>query len=111
MYPPKVQPLDLTKLGDHPFQHLPLKEATELLYESNQIVCVKGDKGDSEISLVLACLQETVEVNRKKVMAKYFVQDPFNPTRVLEDSEKFVEVKRIICILTPYKDHQYIFTT
>ena len=58
--PSKVQPLDLTKLGDYPLQHLPQKEATELLYESNQIVCVKGDKGDSEISLALACLQENV---------------------------------------------------
>ena len=29
--PPKVHPLDLTKLGDHPLQHFPQKEATELL--------------------------------------------------------------------------------
>lgn len=77
---PKVQPLYFTKLGDHPLQHLPQKEAKELLYEWNQMVCVKGDKGDSENSLVPACLQENVEVNRKKVMAKVYVQDPFNPT-------------------------------
>ena len=61
----------------------------ELLYESNQIVCVKGDKGDSENSL-----------------AKVFVQDPFNLTWFLEDSKKYVEVKHIVCILTSYKDHQ-----
>lgn len=30
---PKVQPLYLTKLGDHPLQHLPQKEAKELLYK------------------------------------------------------------------------------
>ena len=70
---------DLTRLGDHPLHHFPQKEATELLYESNQMVCVKGDKGDSENSSVPACLQEKVEGNRKKVMVKIFVQDPFNP--------------------------------
>ena len=73
-------PFYLTQLGEHPLQHLPLKEATELLHVSNQMICVEGDKGDTENSLVLACLQENVEVNRKKVMAKVFVQDPFKPT-------------------------------
>ena len=106
MGPPKVQPQDLTRLGDHPLHHFPQMEATELLYESNQIVCVKGDKGGSENSSVPACLQENVEVNRKKVMVKIFVQDPFNPAWFLEDFEKYVEVKRIMCILTSYKDHQ-----
>ena len=36
-------------------------------------------------------------------MPKVFVQDPFNPTWFLEDSEKYVEVKRIMCF---FKDHQ-----
>ena len=31
------------------------------------------DKGDSEIILVLACLQENAKVGTKKVMAKMFV--------------------------------------
>ena len=45
---PDVQPLDLTKLGDyHSVQHMPQKEVTEFLYTSNQIVCVKDDKGGS----------------------------------------------------------------
>ena len=105
MGPPKVQPQDLTRLRDHPLHHFPQKEDTELLYESNQIVCVKGDKGDSENSSVPACLQENVEVNRKKVMVKIFAQDPFNPAWFLEDFEKYVKVKRIMCILTSYKDH------
>ena len=91
-------PFYLTQLGEHSLQHMPLKEATELLHESNQMVCVEGDKGDTENSLLLACLQENVEVNRKKVMAKVFVQDLFNPTWFLEDSESYVEVKRIICV-------------
>ena len=69
MGPPKVQPQDLTRSGDHPLHHFPHNETTELLYESNQIVCVKGDKGDSENSSVPACLQENVEVNRKKSYA------------------------------------------
>ena len=42
--PPDVQPVDFTKLGDHPsVQHLPQKQITEILYTSNQIVCIKGD--------------------------------------------------------------------
>ena len=78
--PPDVQPLDLTKLGDHhSVQQMPQKEVTEFLYTSNQIVCVKHDKGCPENTLVLACLQENVKVGIKKVMAKIFVQDPFNP--------------------------------
>ena len=35
--PPDVQPLDLTKLGDHhSVQQMPQKEVTEFLYTSNQ---------------------------------------------------------------------------
>ena len=48
--PPDVQPLDLTKLG----KHMPQEEVTEFLYTSNQIVCVKHDKGGSENTWVLA---------------------------------------------------------
>ena len=79
MGPPDVQPLDLTTLGEPAAQLLPQKETTECLYKSNQIVRVKGDKGDSENSLVLACLQENAKVGMRKVKAKTFVQDPFNP--------------------------------
>ena len=72
--PPDVQPLDLTKLGDHhSVQQMPQKEVTEFLYTSNQIVCVKHDKGCPENTLVLACLQENVKFGIKKVMAKIFV--------------------------------------
>ena len=66
----------------------------------------KHDKGFPENTLVLACLQENVKVGIKKVMAKIFVQDPFNPICFSENSEKYVEVDSIICILTTYKHNQ-----
>ena len=44
--PPDVHPLDFTKLGHHhSVEHMPQKEVTEFLYTSNQLVCVKDDKG------------------------------------------------------------------
>ena len=85
---------------------MPQKEVTDLLYTSNQIVCVQDDKGGSENPLVLACRQENAKFGIKKVMAKIFVQDPFNPIRFSEDSEKYIEVESIICILTSYKHNQ-----
>ena len=39
-------------------------------------------------------------------MVKIFVQDPFNPICFSEDSEKYIEVDSIICILTSYKHNQ-----
>ena len=52
------------------------KEVTEFLYTSSQIVCVKDDKGGSEITLVLACLQENaiVSMKKKKSMAKFLLE-------------------------------------
>ena len=38
--------------------------------------------------------------NSTKVMAKIFVQDPFNPICFSENSEKYSEVDSIICIVT-----------
>ena len=85
---------------------MPQKEVTGFLYTSYQVVCVQDDKGGSENPLVLSCLQENAKVGIKKVMAKIFVQDPFNPICFLEDSEKYLEVESIICILTSYKHNQ-----
>ena len=82
---------------------MPQKEVTEFLYASNQIVCVKDDKGGSEITLVLACLQENAKVGLIKVMAQIFVRDPFNPICFSEDPEKYIEEESIICILTSNK--------
>ena len=68
MGPPDVQPLDLTKLEDHHSVHFSSKtHATEI---GNRvfvhIVYVKDDKVGSEITLVLACLQENAKVGIKK---------------------------------------------
>ena len=72
---PGVQPLDLTKLGDyHSVQHMPQKEVTKFLYTSNQIVCVKDDKGGSNITLVLVCLQENAKVGIKKWWPKFLFE-------------------------------------
>ena len=64
---------DATEIGNRGFVH---------------IVCVKDDKVGSEISLVLTCLQENAKVGIKKVMARIFVRDPFNPICFSEDAEK-----------------------
>ena len=65
--PPDVQPLDLTKFGDHhSVQHMPQKEVTEFLYTSSQIVCVKNDKNGPEITLILAFLQDNAKIGMKK---------------------------------------------
>ena len=67
---PDVQTFHLTKLGDHhSIQHMPQKEFS---YFSNQIVCVKDGKGGSEITLVLACLQENAKVSIKKSNGQIF---------------------------------------
>ena len=61
--PPDVQPCDLTKLGDHhSLQHMPQKEVTVFLYTSNQIVCVKDDRGGSEITLIIAAYQRMLKL-------------------------------------------------
>ena len=39
-------------------------------------------------------------------MAKFFVQDPFNPICFSENSENCIEVDSIICILTSYKHNE-----
>ena len=39
-------------------------------------------------------------------MAKIFVLDPFNPICFSQDSEKYIEEKSNICILTSYKHNQ-----
>ena len=61
--PPDVQPLDLTKLGDHhSVQQMPQKEVTEFLYTSYQIVCVKHDKWCPENILVLAAYRRMLKL-------------------------------------------------
>ena len=38
----------------------------------------------------------------KRVKAKVFIQDPFNPVLLTGDSEKYVNVCNIVCVLTSY---------
>ena len=55
---------------------------------------------------ILACLQENVKVGIKKVIVKTFVQDPFNPICFSENTEKYIQLDSIICILTSYNYNQ-----
>ena len=50
----------------------------------------------------MACLQEDVTVGMKRVKAKVFVQDPFNPVLFMEHAERYVDVSNIVCALTCY---------
>ena len=38
----------------------------------------------------------------KRMKAKVFIQDPFNPVLFTEDSERYVNVCNIVCALTSY---------
>ena len=38
----------------------------------------------------------------QRVKAKVFIQDPFNPVLFTEDSERYVDVRNIVCALTSY---------
>ena len=38
----------------------------------------------------------------KRVKAKAFIQDPFNPVLFTEDAERYVDVSNIVCALTCY---------
>ena len=48
---------------------------------------------------LMACLQEDVSVGMKRVKAKVFVQDPFNPVLFTENTERYVDVSNIVCAL------------
>ena len=50
----------------------------------------------------MACLQENMSVGMKRVNAKLFIQDPFNPMLFAEDAERYVDVSNIVCALTCY---------
>ena len=39
-------------------------------------------------------------VGMQRVKAKVFIQDPFNPVLFTEDSERYVDVRNIVCALT-----------
>jgi len=99
---PTVQPLDFTVLSEAASVPVPHRETTETFYKQSQIVCVKADSSDTRQLFIMACLQENVSVGMKRVKAKVFIQDPFNPVLFTEDVERYVDVSNIVCALTCY---------
>ena len=59
-------------------------------------------KSDTRQLFIMACLQEDVTAGMKRVNAKVFVQDPFNPVLFTEHAERYVDVSNIVCALTCY---------
>ena len=85
---------------------MPHREKTETFYKLRQIVCVKADSIDTRQLFIMACLQENVSVGMKRVKAKVFIQDPFNPMLFTEDAERYVDVSNIVCALTCHNYHK-----
>ena len=81
---------------------VPHSETTETFYKQSQIVCVKADSSDTRQLFIIACLQDNVSDGMKRVKAKVFIQDPFNPVLSTEDAERYVDVINIVCALTCY---------
>jgi hypothetical protein len=105
---PTVQTIDFATLSESAAVSSAHKKTTETLYKLSQIVCVKTDSSDTHQLFVIALLQENVSVGMKRVKAKVFNQDPFNPVLFTEEEEKFVEVNNIVCALTCYNYHEDI---
>ena len=97
-----VHPLDFTVLSEAAAVPVPHRETTETLYKLSRIVCVKADSNDSSQLFIIACLQENMSAGIKRVEAKVFIQDPFNPVLFTEDGERYIDVSNIVCALTCY---------
>ena len=95
-----VQSLDFTMLSEAAAVPVPYRETTETFYKLSQIVCVKADSSDTHQLFIMACLQENVSVGMKRVKAKVFIQDSFNPLLFREDAEEYVDVSNIVFALT-----------
>ena len=65
---------------------------TETFYKLSQIVCVKADSSDTRQLFIMVCLQENVSVGMKRVKAKVFIQDHFNPVLFTEDAERYMSM-------------------
>ena len=105
---PTVQPIDFATLSESAAVPSAHRETTETLYKLSQIVCVKIDSSDTHQLFIIAFLRENVSVGMKRVKAKVFIQDPFNPVLFTEVEEKYVEVNNIVCALTCYNYHEDI---
>ena len=93
---------DFTVLSEVAAVTVPHRETTETFYKLSQIVCVRADSSDTRQLFIMACLQENVSVGMKRVKAKAFIQDPFNPVLFTEDAERYVDVSNIVYALTCY---------
>ena len=103
---PTVQPLDFTMLNEESAAPVLQREAAETLYKLSQFVCVKADSNYSHQLFIIACLQENVYVATKRVQAKVFLQNPFNPVQFTEDAVRHVDVSNIVCALSCYNCHE-----
>ena len=103
---PTVQPLDFTMLSEESAAPVLQREAAETLYKLSQFVCVKADSNYSHQLFIIACLQENVYVATKRVQAKVFLQNPFNPVQFTEDAVRHVDVSNIVCALSCYNCHE-----
>lgn len=101
-----VEPLDFSALSQAPAVPTPQRDRPVTLYEQGQIVCVQGH---SCALFVIASLQEDTLVSTKRVRAKVYNQDPFNAIIFTEDTDKYVEVNNIMCIISNYKSSNDIF--
>ena len=97
---PPVEPLDFSALSQAPAVPTPQRDRPVTLYEQGQIVCVRGH---SCALFVIASLQEDTLVGAKRVRAKVYNQDPFNAIIFTEDTEKYVQVNNIMCVISNYK--------
>ena len=94
---PTVQPLDFTVISEAAAVPVPHLENKETIYKLSQIVCVKADSSDTRQLFIMACLQEDVTVGMKRVKAKVFVQDPFNPVLCTEHAERCRCERHCLC--------------
>ena len=94
-----VQPLDFTVLSETAATLVTHMETTETLYKLSYTVCVKADSSESH-QLIISLSARECECRYKRVKAKVFIQDPFNPVLFTEDSERYVDVSNSVCALT-----------
>ena len=80
------EPLDFTVLSEEATDSASQKGTAETLYKISQIVCVK----DPHKLFILAVLQDNVYVGLRRVEAKVFIKDPFNPVVFTEDSVRYI---------------------
>ena len=96
---PIEEPLDFSVLSKEAADPTSQTGPAETLYKVDQIVCVK----DPHQLFIIALLQDNVYVGMRRVEAKVFIQDPFNPVSFTDDSVRYVGLSNIVCALTSYK--------